>query len=307
MHPTAEALRAFGLGTPTVEITEAARGAMGRVFRVETSTGVWAVKELFHHSAAEHVESQASFMESAANAGIGVPRIIRSETGEVVALVDGVPWRAYEWIDIIGKPALQEAGSTLARLHAIGWPTDDSVDPWYTRGTVGGSWEALVDRARDQPWAPLLRSQLPAIQALDQIVEEAALPPCRMCHRDFNESNLAVDRAGRIVVLDWDNCGPLPPEREVGSVLADSGREFWHVETLAGAKEFINGYREAGGVFASASLDVFATAIAAHHNFLAEMISATLAGDDWAEVQVGQMLAFPLRLAYLERILDAIR
>ncbi|HET7769876.1 MAG TPA: hypothetical protein VFN74_13950 [Chloroflexota bacterium] len=48
-----EVVRTFDLGVLKGG-TDAARGAMGRVFRVETSAGVWAVKELFpiasHHN-----------------------------------------------------------------------------------------------------------------------------------------------------------------------------------------------------------------------------------------------------------------
>ena len=54
--PLGEVVRAFGLGELRGG-TEAARGAMGRVFRVETSAGVWAVKELFPH---EHGDEEAS-------------------------------------------------------------------------------------------------------------------------------------------------------------------------------------------------------------------------------------------------------
>ena len=310
-----EVMRRFGLGEPREEASEAARGAMGRVFRLETSSGVWAVKELFPHrhpdgevhedDPAEALERQAAFVEAALQGGVAAPRIVRSVDSEVVASIDGVRWRAFEWIDIVGPAPLRRAGATLARLHAIGWPTEEPVDPFYTRRTFGGPWEGLLKLAKSEPWAPLLREQIPELTALDAIADGATMPPCRMCHRDFNEANVALDTAGRVVVLDWDNCGPLAPEWEVAHVLVDGGRGEWFLDKESGVRAFAAGYREAGGVFAPAGLEVFGTAIASHHNFLAEMILATLGGDAWARDVLESMLTHPFTIDYLRRTLDA--
>jgi Ser/Thr protein kinase RdoA (MazF antagonist) len=231
---------------------------------------------------------------------------VRSTGGEIVATIDGARWRVFEWIELVGPPPLIRAGETLARLHTIDWPATEAIDPWYTRRTFGGSWEQLLERARDQPWAPLLRAQVPELAALDAIPAGATLPPCRMCHRDFNEANVSLDRSGRVVVLDWDNCGPLAPEWEVGYVLADGGRGQWFLDKEAGWREFIAGYLGAGGVFEPRGLEVFGTAIAARHNFLAETILASLRGDAWARETAGAILAHPLTLGYLRRALDAV-
>ena len=142
---------------------------MGRVFRVETSAGLWAVKELFPHehgdeeaSGHEHdeateLERQAAFVEAAAKLGVAAPRIVRSPDGAIVATVGEVRWRVFEWVDLAGPPSLRRAGETLARLHAIDWPTSEAIDPWYTRRTFGGPWERLLELAQGQPWAPRLR------------------------------------------------------------------------------------------------------------------------------------------------------
>jgi Ser/Thr protein kinase RdoA (MazF antagonist) len=301
--------RVFGLGRPTGEPAEVARGAMGRIFRVESSTGVWAVKELFEHgrtATVQQLEEQASFVDAAAGAGVAAPRIVRSVDGAVVALVDGVRWRAFEWVDVAGPSSLRQAGATLARLHAAGWPTTDEVDSRYRERTVGGSWGGILDRARDQPWAEVLRAQLPDVEALEAIAGAATVPPCRMCHRDFNEANVVVDRAGRVVVLDWDDCGPLPPAWEVGYVLLNGGRGHWRNDTAAGVRELVSAYRRAGGVFEPTGVAVFSAVLAAHYNFLAQMIDAALAGDRWALEAVESILAHPIRIASLRRILDAV-
>jgi Ser/Thr protein kinase RdoA (MazF antagonist) len=221
--------------------------------------------------------------------------------------VDGGRWRAFEWIDIVGQPSERRAGETLARLHSVGWATEEVVAPFYRTRTFGGPWERLLAAAADEPWAPLLRAQLPELASLDDIPARAALPPCRMCHRDFNEANVALDGNGRVVVLDWDNCGPLPAEWEVAHVLVDGGRGQWFLKKEAGVRECVAGYREAGGVFEPSGMEVFSAAIASHHNFLAEMIQATLRGDPWAREVVESMLTHPFTRNLLERTLDAAR
>ena len=309
VRPTLDLIRTFCLGTPTDGAVEVARGAMGRVFRVETSTGVWALKELFgltHGASEQQLEEQASFVDAAGKAGVAAPRIVRSVDGAIVAVVDGARWRAFEWVDVAGPSTLEQAGATLARLHAAGWPTPNDVEPRYRDRTVGGPWGALLDRARGQPWAPALRAQVPEIEALEAIAREATVPPCRMCHRDFNEANVVVDRAGRVVVLDWDDCGPLPPEWEVGTVLLNGGRGHWRTDTAAGIREFVIAYRHEGGVFAPTGVEVFSAVLAAHYNYLAQATDLALAGDRWARESVESIVAHPIGVATLRKILDAV-
>ncbi len=101
MRPTDAVLWRFGLGAPTGEAVEAARGAMGRVYRVETATGVWAVKELFEHEHksvdayaherdhAAELERQAAFVEAAreggvaARNGVGPRGVVPRECGRI--------------------------------------------------------------------------------------------------------------------------------------------------------------------------------------------------------------------------------
>jgi Ser/Thr protein kinase RdoA (MazF antagonist) len=308
VRPTAGVLRTFRLGELRGDAVEAARGAMGRVFRVETSTGVWAVKELFDPTRhpPDQLETQALFVEAASGAGVAAPRIVRSVGGAIVAAVDGGSWRAFEWIDLAGPSTFRQAGATLARLHAAGCPTADDVEPRYRDRTMGGPWAKILDRARAQPWAPLLREQVHEIEALEAIARAAAVPPCRICHRDFNEANVAVDRAGRVVVLDWDDCGPLPPAWEVGYVLLNGGRGRWRNDTAAGVRAFVMAYRREGGVFEPTGVEVFGAVIAAHYNYLATAIDLALAGDPWARASVESVVAHPITVGSLRRILDAV-
>jgi hypothetical protein len=45
----------------------------------------------------------------------------------------------------------------------------------------------------------------------------------RRCHLDLDDSNLARDDRGRLVVLDWENSGPASPRGELAMVAAEYG------------------------------------------------------------------------------------
>jgi hypothetical protein len=51
---------------------------------------------------------------------------------------------------------------------------------------------------------------------------------------------------------------------------------------------------------------VVGAAIAAHRNYLAQAIDAALAGDRWALESVESILAHPIGVGSLRRILDAV-
>jgi hypothetical protein len=239
-----------------------------------------------------------SLVATAAGAGVRVPRIVRSAAGTVVASVGAGIWRVFEWVDISGTPSASDAGSALALLHGVSWASREPVDPWFTRRTEGGPWHELARAARGQPWGPLLRRHLPDLAALDAVAEDDSLPPCVVCHRDFHESNVVLDRRRRVVVLDWDNCGPLPPEREVGYALGA-------LRNLNEATEFLSGYRHAGGVFEPRGMGAFATAAAVWGNYLGLCVTRALAGDARAAGLAESMLQTPLTVEHLGHLLGA--
>ncbi len=302
IHPApliADVLSTFGLGAPrapSADVVEAARGEGGRIFRVETSTGTWALKELFAPGEAGDVELQASLMAAAAGAGVRVPQVVRSTAGAVLAAVGGGTWRVFEWIDVAGVAEAEAAGAALARLHHASWPSDEPLDPWFFRRTEGGSWQELAARSRGHVWEPLLRPLVPALTALDVVAENAEMPPCLVCHRDFHESNVVIDRRQRVVVLDWENCGPLAPEREVGCALA-------LLEDAGEARQFLDGYRRAGGVFEPRGLDTFATAAAVWGNYLGLCVTRALTGDSRSQGIAEVMLRSAVTPSGLRRLL----
>ena len=103
-------------------------------------------------------------------------------------------------------------------------------------------WDALIAEARRQeaPFADrlaALRSEL-----LDLEVLLTPMDPVQTCHLDLWFDNLRATPGGELCVLDWDNCGPGDPSRELAMVLFD----FARTSPERGAALYA-AYRDAGG------------------------------------------------------------
>jgi Ser/Thr protein kinase RdoA (MazF antagonist) len=280
-----------------------ARGAMGEVWRLETSSGRWAVKWLFPWVAADPRPADVAFQLAAAAAGIPLPRPVLTADGAAVAAAGGRPARVYEWADF-GAPlatpvppaVAAEAGRLLGTLHGLGLPAGGPADPWYTAAPPDGYWEGLITRAAAAaaPWAGQLAGARGLITALSaRVAPPSPADPLLLCHRDFNPDNLLpAGPDGRLTVLDWENAGPLSPGRELGYAVftwCAGGGRF----DAAAADALVTGYAETAGAVPVLGADAFATAIATHLNVLRVMAEKWLTepGDrDHAAAMIADML-----------------
>lgn len=169
---------AYDLGQPRGTPTVAARGELGRIWRLETSSGTWAVKELLRFDPIV-VESAArgdvAFQRAALQAGIAMPRPVVSKAGTVTFIVtapQGPPKRVrvYTWLDLATReavPAPSDVAAILGRLHATAPADDRAVDPWFTVPPTPDRWPALLREASSQgaPWRPALADLVPIVAA----------------------------------------------------------------------------------------------------------------------------------------------
>jgi Ser/Thr protein kinase RdoA (MazF antagonist) len=279
-----------------------ARGAMGEVWRLETSSGRWAVKWLFPWVPADPRPADVALQLAAAAAGIPLPRPVLAADGTAIAVAGGRPARVYEWVDVGPPPPAPvppaiaaDVGWLLGTLHGLGLAAGGPADSWYTRVQPDDYWDGLIRRAAAAaaPWAGRLAAARGLITALSaQVTPPSPAAPLLLCHRDFNPDNLLpAGPDGRLTVLDWENAGPLSPGRELGYAVftwcAGGGR----FDTAA-ADALVSGYAAAGAVPALGA-DTFATAIATHLNVLHVMTEKWLTepGDrDYAAAMIADVL-----------------
>jgi Ser/Thr protein kinase RdoA (MazF antagonist) len=241
---------AYGLGRPLGPPVAAARGELGRIWRLETLTGTWAVKEIFEPDTEAEAGADVAFQEAALAAGIPMPRPIRARGGTVLAEVDAADRRAtvrvYTWVDIaqpVRRAAATDAAAILGRLHALAIPDPRTMNAWFTDAVTAERWRGILAATElaDAAWAPTLANLVPELVAGEPLIAAGRHEPRITCHMDFNPENVLTDIGGRAVVVDWENSGPAAAEQELASVLA----EF--VPDPAGVPAFLHAYEDAGG------------------------------------------------------------
>jgi Ser/Thr protein kinase RdoA (MazF antagonist) len=244
--------RRFALGTPTsLSDGPVGKGKQGVVWRLETTTGSWAVKVPLHPSGEDDVRETTAFQEAACAAGVPAPRVRRTTDGTVFATVAGTQVRVYEWVDLqdadLGMdPAL--VGAAVAAIHRVGVghraspPDLGPVYAWYREPVGAERWDQLVEQLREAgaPFAGRLAELRDELVALESWIE----PPetLQTCHRDLWSDNTRPTADGALCIIDWDNSGQADPSQELGCVLfefarADPGR----------ARALIAAYQRAGG------------------------------------------------------------
>ncbi|WP_114853661.1 phosphotransferase [Brachybacterium sp. YJGR34] len=254
----------FGWARP-LAMTPAGEGHMGRIWRLATSDGSYAVKELHWARDIDAEEAavarQAAFCDAARAAGVAAPENLRTTEGRYMAALPtehgGGLIRAYEWID--GQPLRGSdprpaawAGEVAAIIEGIAAPAGDQMpDPWSTLAPSADDWAVVVERceAAGAPWADELRRAVPGFVALADKIEPPRHDELIIAHTDFQPQNVLREPDGRLVLLDWDDAGPAAPRRVLGQLVNN-----WHIHHTDvdhdGPRQTFRGYRDTGGTAA---------------------------------------------------------
>ncbi len=310
VHVTAVA-KAFGLGDVEAEPLVAARGHQGRIWRVKTRRGWFAVKELLVGLTERDVQVDVAFQSAMVDRGVAAPQPLRTGSGAVLVTVGDLQFRAYTWVDLYGPRRdldPESIGTLMAMLHRDPLPAEPSAtDSWYTDPVPAQEWQETSERlaAAGAPFAAEYAASIPGFLSLQDVFRPSGRT--QLCHRDLWADNVRLARGGELCVIDWDNCGAAEPAQEVAMPLV----EFCYDDGDRAARLY-RAYRRAGGPGRLADPSDFTMVLAQFGHF------AITAARQWVEAtdetSKGRAEAWfregweqPLGLSQIERLLHAVR
>lgn len=304
---TAALSRAFDLGTPTGRAVLADQGEQGRIWRLDTDRGTWAVKQALHHTDEARAAVDLTFQETAAAAGVPLPRPVR--TSEGAALLDGASlpdggadgaFRAFAWVDLDpeARASAEDFGRIAAALHRLDLPAAPEEQTWWGDVIARPEWAALLDAGRraGEPWAPTLEVALPDLLAMGDLVTADDPAALRTCHRDLSVLNVRRTRGGGLTVLDWENSGPAEPVRELAVLLVVFTLEYSAEDAVA----LYEAYVAAGGPARIRALADFSAVASGGHGLVRLYAGQTLDSATpqhvraFARERLGWMLSGPM-------------
>ncbi len=300
--------RAYGVGAPVEEMILAARGEQGRVWRLETDQGAYAIKELILRQTPADASADVDYQEAVRETGgVPMPRPIRTTDGGVVVDLAEYQLRAYEWVDLLAMDRSfnpTTVGETIAAIHRVRYSPARPLIGWYTEPVGARRWGELLAAAiaAAAPFAEALDAEIPELLRLEALIE----PPstAQSCHRDLWADNMLPTPTGGVCVIDWENCGLADPAQELPMAMIDFGlsdqrrvAELYQAYIAAGGSARVNGY------------GAFTMVIAQFSHFWESAILGYISTND-AESRshnhrIAELLDPPLRVTHLEEMLDA--
>jgi Ser/Thr protein kinase RdoA (MazF antagonist) len=277
------------------------RGALGQIWRLDTGSTSYALKEIFHEAPAQAViDAELALSRRAVDAGVRLPASFADRDGRYVLPTPRGTWlRLYEWVDLrpieLEAPDVpQRLGRLLAQLHscapsATAEPTGEPPDPWYHQPPALDEWtDVAASNGR-------LADRLGTLPELCAGLTPPEPDELVLCHRDLHPANVLADPSGALVVVDWDNLGPATPSRELARAVFD-----WYCECpdsdLAPIRVMYEAYIAAGGPGRISGRADFSMLVASRLNFL--LRQSRIAADphaeqrhrDWAEREIDEAL-----------------
>ena len=315
----------FALGSPR-RMVSGAQGAMGRVWRLETETGSFAVKESLLAEDRSSLEIQLEFAaavsERAQRAGVVVPRALRSRHGPFLFSVhdenaaDPRHVRVATWIE--GRPEVDTSsaagwlGATLAAIETLPNPPpvpprDPWMQAWFSQVPTIEQWSELAERAARTaaPWASALVKRLPDFTDLNALVGPPQPDRLTVAHTDLQPKNVVTTATG-FALLDWDDAAAASRDRVLARAISD-----WHLRAgvidLEAVRSTLTAYRAGGGTGTLHQTDAFSDLVAGFLNYLYEQAETTLTqpaarAGAWGTDHVMAMIANPVDMPTLHRL-----
>jgi Ser/Thr protein kinase RdoA (MazF antagonist) len=297
----------FALGADASLTGPVARGEQGQVWRLTSSAGAFAIKESFDPQSAEDAALAATFQERVQTAGVLVPRIVRSRSGNALEPIGTGEVRVYAWVDLADPDPWVDpvaVGRLIAAIHLMRLPDVRPVDPWYVEPVGADRWDGLVSRLRDRdaPFADRLAGLRDELVILESFLTHPTEP--QTCHRDLWADNIRATAFG-LCVIDWDNSGPASTDGEIAQAMFEFGR------TPDRARSLYAAYVDAGGPGRLRRRTDFTTVIGQLGHIGEMAFEQWLAAESDADRtralgRVEEFLGEPLTRDVMDRLLDLV-
>lgn len=235
------------------------RGINNRTQVLETSSGNYILRAYSSDRSPKHIRYELDTLVKLQekNLGFQIPAPIPTRMGELFAVFSGVIFTLSSLISgslpqDANLEQSQAAGRTLAELVKTLADLQVEVTEQSAPFPVSGSFEAWagtkIDPSRLIPSLPLAKDEQSQILALLQITQAAAPSlyqtlPQQIIHRDYDQSNILMDKNVVTGVLDFEFCGPDLRIVDLAYALTQWPAGLWNTgKEWAVMRSFIQGY-----------------------------------------------------------------
>jgi Ser/Thr protein kinase RdoA (MazF antagonist) len=243
----------FGIGGPLGEpvVAAAGWGERNRVWRLETTAGVFAVKDVMSELLPDDAEAAFLIEQLAHDGGVPSATTVPSVTGRCFETVGGRWLRCHRWVDGAAKQNedttpddAYEMGKVVAALHGLEIPTEPPL-PAHEFGR--DHWLRLARSCPRTRWAASIEDHIDGIDAAETLGASFRERQTVGSHRDLNAHNVLFT-TDRPVLIDWDAAGPASVRYERASTpVLWAQRHGGGLDTDI-ATCWLRGYRDGGGV-----------------------------------------------------------
>jgi thiamine kinase-like enzyme len=311
----------LGLGIPQGQLSRVSGGLQHRMWRLDTDSGTYAIKQLSSGSSLDELETRqhynATEAVAEAFANQGIPAVFaRRYDGDYLQVIEGAGYLAHPWREATALPvervsehhALRVA-RILARMHSLelGFPQlkkhefdEQSADNIVQLVELAQAFHTkLADTLqRGLPtFLEIVDGQAAATEILDRHLV--------ISHGDLDQKNVLWDAGDDPWLIDWESARMLNPTYEI-LLEALNWSGAWSMFDPGLFGNIILAYRQAGGVIEGEAVT------AAYHCILGDWVY-------WLMYNVGRCLdledadrrargeeQIAFSLAVLQRIMDHV-
>jgi thiamine kinase-like enzyme len=220
----------FHLGTPLSDAIRVSGGLIHRIWKINTSNGSFAVKEL-DAAIMKRSGSHESYRKSEEIAALLKTKKIPLQTALInnntpLYETDGSIIMVFPWVEgktlMLNQVTTQHAnqiGMIVAAIHAATITTLDF--PLAQAQLISAErWHSLVDEALNNKlaWAVQAHKNLPNLIAWSNLYRQAKQRLNQhvvMSHRDLDPKNVIWIDANHPILIDWEGIGLINPTEEI--------------------------------------------------------------------------------------------